>query len=274
METQRQEIERAVFNRLVHSKWDQRSLMVDKERPPFADYSGDLFDGAQRFMGRLNGMNILELGCGSGDLAVWFALQGAQVTGIDVSDESIRVAKKRAEENGVASWTNFLACPAEAIPMPDAAFDTIFINVSLHHLELEQALAECRRLLKPQGRFIAVEPFSFSKMIQKIRTSRFVTKWYPIRQETPTERILTVEDLDRIKTVFSGVQITPFRILSPFIFKAKPVFHAFSKLFPGKDWETKKQNCNRFFQRVDEFLLSHLPFLKYFSRYIVIACVK
>lgn len=271
-ETQRQEIERTVFNRLVHEKWDTKSLAVNAARPPFADYSGDLFDGAKRFMGDLKGIDILELGCGSGELAVWFALQGARVTGIDVSDESILLAKKRAEENGVASETNFMACPAEAIPAPSASFDVVFINVSLHHLELEQALAECKRLLKPKGRFIAVEPLTFSKTIQKIRASRLVTTWYPIRQETPTERILTVEDIGDIKTVFSDVHVIPFRIFSPFIFKAKPVFNFFSRFFRGKDWETKKQNCNRFFQRVDEALLSHLPFLKYLSRYVVIAC--
>ena len=272
METQRQEIERTIFNRLVHEKWDKKSLVVNKARPPFADYNGDLFDGAKRFMGRLEDIHILELGCGSGELTVWFALQGAQVTGIDVSDESILIARKRAEENGVTDKADFFACPAEAIPKTDASFDVIFINVSLHHLELEQALAECKRLLKPQGYFIAVEPLTFSKTVQRIRISPFVTHWYPIRQETPTERILTVEDIVYIQTIFSRTQVIPFRIFSPFLFKAKPLFHLLSKFCKGKDWETKKQNCNRSIQRIDEFLLSRLPFLKYFSRYVIIVC--
>ena len=274
METERQAIERDVFNKLVHEKWDMKSLVVDRAQPPFADYNGDLFDGARRWMGNLSGKTLLEIGCGSGELAVWFALQGAQVTGIDVSDESIAIAKRRAEENGVAERTRFVATPAEHMPFEDASMDVIFINVSLHHLEIDQALAECNRLLKPGGSFIAVEPLVFSDTIQRIRASKFVTKLYPIRQETPTERILTVKDLDAIKAIFKNMRIIPYRILSPFIFKAKPLFHFLSRRFKGADWESQKRACNRYIQDKDASLIARFPFLKYLSRYIVIAGEK
>lgn len=274
VETNRQAIEREVFNKLVQEKWGKKSLAVDRSQPPFADYSGDLFEGAVRFMGDLKGKRVLEIGCGSGEIVVWMALQGAQVTGIDVSDESIVIAQKRAVENNVADKTNFLACPAENMPFENAIFDIVFINVSLHHLELELALAECKRVLKNSGHFIAVEPLTFSRVIQKIRTSRFVTRFYPIRQETPTERILTADDVAYIKTVFSETQIVPFRIFSPFIFKAKPLFNLLSKAFKGESWEEQKQHCNRYFQRLDEALISTIPQLRYLSRYVVISCVK
>lgn len=274
METERQAIEREVFNQLVHEKWDKKSLVVNRVQPPFSDYNGDLFDGAKKLMGNLSGKTILEIGCGSGELSVWFALQGAQVIGIDVSDESILIAKRRAEENEVAERTRLVACPAEKMPFEDRSIDVIFINVSLHHLEIDQALAECKRILKPGGRFIAVEPLVFSETVQKIRASKLVTSLYPIRQETPTERILTVKDLEYIKTIFKNTQIIPYRIFSPFIFKAKPIFHLLSRRFTGADWEMKKRACNRYFQDFDATLISHLPFFKYFSRYIVIACEK
>lgn len=273
-ETARQTVERTVFNKLVHEKWDKKDLTVGAEQPPFADYSGDLFEGAARYFGNLKGKSVLEIGCGSGEICVWMALQGAEVKGIDISDESVEVARKRAEANHVSDKTSFLACPAEAMPFEDSYFDIVFINVSLHHLELEQALSECKRVLKPRGYFIAVEPLAFSRTIQSVRASKFVTRFYPIRQETPTERILTVDDLTYIKTIFTETEVTPFRIFSPFIFKAKPLFNLLSKAFKGESWEMKKQRCNRFFQRLDEKTLSALPWLRYLSRYVVIACRK
>lgn len=194
--------------------------------------------------------------------------------GIDVSDESVLIAKRRAEENGVNGRAQFVACPAEKMPFEDSSVDIVFINVSLHHLEIDQALAECKRILKSGGSFIAVEPLVFSETVQKIRASKLVTSLYPIRQETPTERILTMKDLEYIKTMFKNTKIVPYRIFSPFIFKAKPIFHFLSRQFTGADWEMKKRACNRFFQDFDAELISRLPFFKYFSRYIVIVCEK
>ncbi len=270
MTTSRQAVERDVFNKLVHEKWDKKSLLVNVDQPPFADYNGDLFDGAKAHMGSLSGKTILEIGCGSGELVTWFALQGAHVVGIDISDESISLAKRRALENGVAERTQFMACPAEQIPLDQESVDIIFINVSLHHLEIEQALLECKRLLKPGGAFIAVEPLVFSEAIQRIRASKLVTSLYPIRQETPTERILTEKDIDSIKTIFGELRVTPYRVFSPFVFKAKPFFHLLSTRFKGVDMEAKKRACNRYVQDLDRRLIARLPRLKYLSRYVVI----
>ncbi|HLD22188.1 MAG TPA: class I SAM-dependent methyltransferase [Patescibacteria group bacterium] len=269
--TKKQRTEQEYYNSLVHKKWDNKSLTVDIIEPPFAWYSGDLFDAAKQYMGNLQGKTVLEIGCNNGELSVWFAKNDAIVYGIDISDESIRIAEKRSKENRTEKQTHFAVAPGEKTPYNDNFFDIVFINVSLHHLVVNEAMREIKRILKPNGSFIAVEPFVFSKTIQRIRTSKLVTKLYPVRQETPTERILVSDDLELIQKSFSDIEYQPYRIFSPFIYKIQPLFTFLANTFwkSEKDEELRRRKANRTFQKMDEHILHTLPFLKFLSRYIV-----
>lgn len=274
--TEKQQVERSCFNDIVHQKWDGKSLVVDAESPPFADYNGDLFDGARLYLKDFSNKKILEIGCGSGELSVWFAKNAAEVYGVDISDESIAIAETRSQKNGTQDKTHFFACAAEQLPFEDSFFDIVFINVSLHHLEIDIALEECRRVLKAGGDFLAIEPLAFSKRIQNIRTSKVFSSLYPIRRETPTERILSLDDIQSVKTVFTDVQWVPYRMCSPFVYKIQPLFSFMSRLFFRKEEnsEVQKRKMNRLLQRYDERLLSMFPILKVLSRYVVIYAKK
>lgn len=274
--SKRQQIEQDCFNQIVHEKWDGKSLFVDKEKPPFANYSGDLLDGAKKFLKNVTDKKILEIGCGNGELSVWLAKNGADVYGVDISDESIKIAEKRTNENNTDNRTHFYACPAEHVPFENDFFDIVFINVSLHHLEIDVALNEFKRVLKLGGIIVAIEPLAFSKIIQNFRTSKLFIKLYPIRQETPTERILLIDDLKLIESIFTSTTFVPYRIFSPFVYKIKPLFFFLAKHLFGKekDFEIKKQKMNRSLQKFDENLLRVLPFLKFLSRYVLIYATK
>ncbi len=274
--TNKQKIERDCFNSLVHEKWDGKALFINKDKPPFANYSSDLLDGAKKYLKNVAGKKILEIGCGNGELSVWFAKNGAEVYGVDISDESIKIAERRSAENNTQNNTHFYACPAEQTSFEDNFFDIVFINVSLHHLEIDIALKEFKRVLKIRGIFVAIEPLAFSTMIQNFRTSKFFIKLYPIRQETSTERILMINDLKLISTFFTNTEYRPYRIFSPFVYKVKPLFlfladHYYKK---ERDLETRKEKMNKTLQNFDEKLLKYLPFLKFLSRYVVIFGVK
>lgn len=276
MYSAKQENERQTFNRLVHKKWDGKSLLVNQTAPPFADYSGDLFEGALRAMGSLAGKSILENGCGSGEISVWLALHGAEVSGIDISEDSILIANERARQNGVTERAHFLACSGEATPFPPEQFDIIFINVSLHHLDVDLALQEFLRILKPRGVLVAVEPIVFSNRVQKIRESALFQKFYPIRQESTSERILNLVDQKKITQQFSVTRFEPYRIISLFVFKAKPIYSWLSRHLYAKEPDPRRQEqlCLRAVQRMDERLLKLCPWLKIFARYAVIRAGK
>ncbi len=106
------------------------------------------------------GEQVLDVGCGTGTLAIAIKprVGAGEVHGIDASPEMIQVAKEKAARDGSA--IDFRVALIEAIPFPDASFDLVTSSLMLHHLPDElkvQGLREVRRVLKPGGRFMAMD---------------------------------------------------------------------------------------------------------------------
>ncbi len=99
---------------------------------------------------------VLDVGCGSGwasRLLAGFAIRG-RVTGIDISDEMIRIAR---ESSGSFPNVNFEIASAERLPFSDNEFTHVFSMESLYYYrDIPRALAEIHRVLKPGGVFVAV----------------------------------------------------------------------------------------------------------------------
>ncbi|MBI4517566.1 MAG: methyltransferase domain-containing protein [Deltaproteobacteria bacterium] len=107
------------------------------------------------------GDRVLDLGCGTGNLALAAkAISGPQgeVYGIDAAPEMIDVARQKAARAGVA--VDFRVALAEALPFPAAYFDVVVSRLVLHHLPAElqrTAFAEVCRVLRPGGGFAALD---------------------------------------------------------------------------------------------------------------------
>lgn len=107
------------------------------------------------------GDRVLEVGCGTGDVAIAAcALAGPQgsVAGIDAGPEMIAVARAKAARAGVT--IDFRVEPIEALTHPDATFDVVLSSLMMHHLPDDlkrQGLAEIARVLKPGGRLLIVD---------------------------------------------------------------------------------------------------------------------
>ena len=106
----------------------------------------------------LAGARIVELGCGAAALARALVRRfaGATVTALEVDER--QHAKNLAAP---AERITFLAGGAQAIPLPDGAFDLALMLKSLHHVPrplMAQALAEAARVLRPGGHLYVSEP--------------------------------------------------------------------------------------------------------------------
>jgi SAM-dependent methyltransferase len=99
---------------------------------------------------------VLDVGCGSGwasRLLASLAIRG-RVTGIDISDEMIRIAR---ESSGSFPNVDFETASAEQLPFGHNEFTHAFSMESLYYYrDIPRALAEIHRVLKPGGVFVAV----------------------------------------------------------------------------------------------------------------------
>ncbi len=100
-------------------------------------------------------LRVLEIGCGTGTLALRLAREGHRVTAVDISEEAVGFARRLAA--GLAAVT-FEVAGADRLPYADASFEAVVAAKVLDHLDragLERAAAEIRRVLAPGGAFLA-----------------------------------------------------------------------------------------------------------------------
>lgn len=95
-------------------------------------------------------IHILDIGCGGGFLSNALAMDGFSVTGLDISEQSLEVARRHDGSNSVA----YLAADANALPFPDGKFSAVTAMDFLEHVENPgDILKEVSRVLKPGGLF-------------------------------------------------------------------------------------------------------------------------
>jgi ubiquinone/menaquinone biosynthesis C-methylase UbiE len=104
------------------------------------------------------GDRILDVGCGTGTMAVKAAQKGAQVTGFDLSPAMLRLAEEKARVAGVE--VNFRQGYAQSPPLDDEPFDTITATFALSEMspdEAEMVVADMAARLKVGGRMIVAD---------------------------------------------------------------------------------------------------------------------
>ena len=99
----------------------------------------------------LNG-TVLDVACGTGDMVVELQKQGCTVTGIDLSDEMLAVARQKAPT------ATYMIADAEHLPFEDESFDAVTCAFGVRNfVHLEKGLSEMLRVLKPGGCMVILE---------------------------------------------------------------------------------------------------------------------
>ena len=170
-------------------------------------------------LGHVEGQRIVDFGCGSGANTVLLANRGAHVWGIDISEDLLRLAKRRLAVSGREGGATFIAGSAHDLPFPDNSIDVVFGIAILHHLDLDLVSREVRRVLKPGGRAIFQEPVRNSPVL------RFVRSLIPYRAPdiSPYERPLTDAELERFAAGFTKRSVRAFALPHVQVGKVLPV---------------------------------------------------
>jgi demethylmenaquinone methyltransferase/2-methoxy-6-polyprenyl-1,4-benzoquinol methylase len=99
----------------------------------------------------------LDLCCGTGDISHALASAGARVVGLDFNDRMLALAQQRGAREHVRGL-QLVCADALRLPFPDRQFDLITVSYGLRNLaDLEQALREMWRALKPAGRLVSLD---------------------------------------------------------------------------------------------------------------------
>jgi ubiquinone/menaquinone biosynthesis C-methylase UbiE len=99
----------------------ERRYMVEPHIPGFADFSN------------WRGKNVLEIGCGIGTDSISFLKEGAKLTCVDLSEESIKLAKKRMEVYGLSADVRYANAEKLSDYLQPSKFDLIYSFGVLHH---------------------------------------------------------------------------------------------------------------------------------------------
>ena len=119
------------------------------------------------------GERVLDICCGTGDQAFYFAKTGAIVAGIDLNPQMIGTALKKQKKESLTD-VYFQAADAAKLPFLEPVFDLALISLALHEIESkkrDEVLSEMKRVVKKGGRLIFVD---FNCPLPKSITSFFV----------------------------------------------------------------------------------------------------
>jgi demethylmenaquinone methyltransferase/2-methoxy-6-polyprenyl-1,4-benzoquinol methylase len=110
-------------------------------------------------LGKYKPAAILDVATGTGDLAFAMTrLHPQQISGIDIADQMLDVARKKAVQYSEGNMIRFNHGDAEDIPFPENTFDAVTVAFGVRNYEhLEKGLKEMRRVLKPGGIMMILE---------------------------------------------------------------------------------------------------------------------
>ena len=202
----------------------------------------------------LNAINseVLDFGCGTGSsLEKVIKFNPKKITGIDISEVSILKAKNKIKQS--RSKIELFVDNCEQTKFNSNNFDIVYGTGILHHLNISVCLDEIKRILKPGGELIFIEPLGTNPLIN------FYRKLTP-KSRSQDEHPLVKLDFDLIEKKFINTQIKYYGFLTL-------IFFPFYK-------SPKNSNIFKFLTIVDQFLFKSNIFKKFACSVLIIAQKK
>lgn len=218
-------------------------------------------------LGPLRGKRLLDVGCGLGEASVYFALEGAQVTAMDLSQGMLDATSRLARANGVTVATHKAAAEHTGLPA-GAQFDIVYAGNLLHHVDIAATIRRLKPHLAPGGVFVSWDPVAYNPAINVYR--RIAT-----RVRTPDEHPITRADLRLLEREFGSVQARFFWLTTLAIF----LLMALRGRSPNREryWKAVVAESERWkplyapLSRLDDWLLRLFPPLRWWCWNVVVA---
>lgn len=195
------EVER--FTRMAEEWWDPTGKFkpLHKFNPVRLTYIREKLlghfelDGTKRKP--LEGLNILDIGCGGGLLCEPMARLGANVTGADAGEQNIKIADLHAQQSGLD--INYLATTSEDLAAKGLQYDVVLnMEVVEHVADVPLYLKSCADLVKPGGlMFIATINRTAKAFALAIVGAEYVLGWLP-KGTHSFNKFLTPEEITSI----------------------------------------------------------------------------
>jgi SAM-dependent methyltransferase len=210
--------------------------------------------------GDLTGLDVLDLGCGTGDLTLEFLKRGARVTALDISPGMAELVKQRIAHFLPGKEATVFAGNAERTGLDDGSFDLILGKWILHHLDTRRATDEVHRLLRPGGRALFVENQATNPLLRFARqhiAGRFGIPLLGTQDEHP----FTDAEFDLMRERFPSL-----RLLYPDFF--------FFRLFDRQVFRKRWAPVSRAALRADDLVYVHVPRLRKRSYHVIVELSK
>ena len=158
------------------------------------------------------GRKALEIGCGTGIFTAIIARSGADITAVELSPELV----ERARAQNPAPNVKYLVMNVEKLGFPDNSFDCVYGSSVLHHLNLEKALPEMLRVLRPGGKFVFTEP---NMLNPQIMLQKNIPPLKTLMGDSPDETAFFRWQIKGLllDAGFSEVKTEPFDFLHPWV---------------------------------------------------------
>lgn len=201
---------------------------------------------------------IVEVGCGSGEISVLFALHGAKVTGVDINSQVIENSNELAKKWSVEDTCCFITGSTEALPLASYTADLIFSRSTMQYLDRTAAIPECLRVLKPGGTLVLIENLPsnpFMRLYRSVRRLKAKSD-QDVAYEKSLKGYLTQSEFDKLGVEFDSI----FRKNYHFLRMFPMLLGLKANHLHGADAIIRK--VDSFFSTVDFLLFDKLPFLK------------
>jgi SAM-dependent methyltransferase len=154
-------------------------------------------------LGPKGGLPLLDLGCGTGSFLAAVGHEVAPAWGVDIALRWLLVARKRLDEEGLASFRLVCGC-AERLPFRDRSFGGVVAGDVIEHVaDQGRTLAEAYRVLTPGGRLFLAAPNRFS-LAREPHVQVWGVGFLPRRWMAPYVRLVRGVDFRAIRTLGYG----------------------------------------------------------------------